>query len=181
MAEFIPGESEKYRGGILRKTTAGTYVAEVNRDGNTGKRQRKTFKTKTAARTWIERHGAMRDKGGQIVYQIRPKQIEDAADALAILKNAGLANVSLRQAAQEYADRHKQDAVAWTVRQVYGAHMKRLENPEEGSPARPRTIRDKESRLRSFLELHGDTPITWISRQDVEAWLDSTGATARNL
>jgi hypothetical protein len=181
MADFIPGKKEQHRGGIIRTTTAGTYVAEVNRDGKTGKRQRKTFKNKTAARTWIESTGAMRDKGGDIVSKITPRRIEDAADALAILRNAGLSKVSLRQSAAEYADRHKKDATAWTVRQVYDAHMKLLKTPIEGDPARPRTIRDKVSRLRSFLELHGDTPVTWISKQDVEAWLDSTGAKPRNL
>ena len=54
--------SVKHGGGLIRRTSGGSYVAEVNRDG---RRQRKTFTGITGARGWIDALVTNRDKLGR--------------------------------------------------------------------------------------------------------------------
>lgn len=66
--------------------------------------------------------------------------------------------------------------VSWTVSELYTAHFGDL----EAKGRRKFTIRDKETRLGSFLKLHGDSKISELGPADILAWLEATGSTGRN-
>lgn len=174
---------KKYHGcGVVRRTVAGGYVAEFNRDC---RRRRKAFDTVDQATTWLDGMGVAREKKGDVVTQLSAAQLQDALYAFDHLERAGYREVSLFAVAEAYtkqaAASTKQSEVgtvaAWNER-----YMKHLAAPlDGGDPARPRTIKGKQRRLRQFIETHGTTEAGAVTAQDVVDWLTWTGATGRNL
>lgn len=173
--------SVKHGSGIIRRTSGGSYVAEVNRDA---RRQRKTFPGITGARGWIDSLLATRDRLGRKATALTDRQLTDAQDALHRLHVGGL-NVSLRAAADFYLKHHQAEAESWTVKECFDRQLADMRDPASGaSPARPRSILSKSSRLSSFVEMYGAVKIVQITRADVEAWLRETkakGTTLRNF
>ena len=170
--------SKKHGGGLIRRTAGGSYVAEVNRDG---RRQRKTFPGITGAREWIDALVTNRDKLGRKATALTDRQLTDAQDALRRLHAGGQA-VSLRAAADFYLKHHQAEAESWTVKECFDRQIEEMRDPPDGaSPARPRSILSKSSRLSSFVEMYGAAKVVQITRADVEAWLESTGAKGTTL
>ena len=62
--------------------------------------------------------------------------------------------------------RHKAAGTSWTVEECAQKQLDDLEDPEEGSPARPRTISSKRSRIRTFREKYGAKKIVEITAAD---------------
>lgn len=174
---------KKYHGcGVIRRTIGGTYVAEFNRDR---KRRRKAFDSFDDAKTWLDDFGVARDKKGEAVTKLSAAQLQDALYAFDYLERAGRKDVSLFAIAEAYtlqAKATEAQAEVGTVQSWYDKYMAHLQQPiDGGDKARPRTIKGKRLRLRSFLETHGETDAASITEQDVTDWLLWTGATDRNL
>ena len=172
MPAFVTGWKREHRGHPIRRTTAGTYVPEVNRDG---KRKRSTFATLGEAQAWIEAQERNRDEHGRISSIITAKQTRDALDALALLKAEGL-NASLHESAEFFALHHKRSADAWTVAECLANYLRRMEEEK----ARRRSIGNKRVRLASFADKHGKQKVTQITATDVLTWLDETRAQGRH-
>lgn len=166
-----------YSGGNIRETEWGTYQADV-RIG--GKRKRKQFDELDGAKAFIDKQIADRDQFGELANAMTSKQIQNAADALHMIQDAGF-DIDLIQVARFYLDHHNPKSGGWTVDQAFDAYMDEIENPVEGSPARPRTIADKRNRLKSFVDIYGEADLMRITEADVMDWLETTGAEGRNL
>ena len=174
---------KKYHGcGVIRKTIGGSFVGEFNRDD---RRRRQTFDTLKEAEDWLNDFGAARDNSGKVVTLLSSPQLQDAFNAFDFLTRNGHPDVSLFAIAEAYtlqARATETQAEVGTVQSWYEKYMAHLEQPiDGGDKARPRTIKGKRLRLRSFLETHGETDAASITGQDVTDWLLWTGATDRNL
>lgn len=165
----------------IRETKYGTFQADViTGEGATRKRNRKQFDTVEEARNFIDNELKEREKLGRLYDANSNERLVDAERAWKHIAGAGL-DVSLLEAATFYAKHHAPEAGGWTVDNCFDHYMKELENPVEGSPARPRTIADKRDRLATFIDLYGESPIERITETDVMDWLEGTGADGRHL
>lgn len=79
-------ETKPYSGGNIRLTEWGTYQADV-RIG--GKRKRKQFDELDGAKAFIDKQIAERDQFGELANAMTSKQIQNAADALHMIQDAG--------------------------------------------------------------------------------------------
>ena len=63
--EYLRGYSHKHNDGLIRKTTSGKWVAEINRDG---RRNRKVLDAFQSAIKWIDEQSLMTfpQKTGQV-------------------------------------------------------------------------------------------------------------------
>lgn len=179
MATFEKGYRKKHGCGLIRRTTAGRYTAELNLDG---KRRRETFADEAAAREWISKKTASRMDNGKIAMELTGRETHDATSALLLLKENDLSSTTLLDCARVYVEQHRPTGISDTVREVYERQIDHLEHPQDdGSPARPRTIASKRARLSGFIEAHGDIPIRQVSSGDVDRWIAGIGASGRNL
>ena len=166
----------KHCGMVIRLTPSNAYQVDAMRNGT---RTRKNFETLEAAQFYIETNHAERDRLGVLAVRLTPRQIEDAADALHVLSEAGL-SVSLLELARAHVAGMRNDTLP-TVAEVYAACIRDLTHPKGGgAAARPATIGDKAKRLRTFLEAYGDCSLNQITAETVAVWLDGLGVQGRN-
>ncbi len=182
MPTFDKRFKKYHANGVIRRTTSGKYVGEFNRDQ---RRRRQTFETQDQAREWLDSFGEARDKGGEIVTRLTAAQLQDAVQAIDHLHRSGHKNVSLFAVAEHYttgAAIRDQQAQVGNVGEWFSRYLDHLQNPQDGGdPARPRTIENKRTRLKSFLDSYSDMDVAEITSGDVDEWLTWTGATARHL
>ncbi len=175
MATFI--ESKRFKDGIIRQTSRGGFVGEIHQGG--ARRRSKTFSERAAAEKWINNCIKAREEHGRNV--IAGREADDARSAQEVLKKAHL-QVTLTAAAEFYAKHHRQTEEAWTVSETLARYLNDMKHPQDGSsPARERSVINKQRRLRTFVEAYGDRKVPEITVGDVTAWLKSTGAEGRNL
>jgi integrase len=175
---FIKEFSKKVPGGRIRKSTAGKYYAEFNRDGRT---RRQSFDTVNEAKKFLSDLSETRDKGGSVMTKLTANQVRDAVSALELIKNADL-KISLSKAVKGYIDRQNLSQDSWTVKQCYDHKLAEMEGKNKGiQNARPRSITDMKQRLKSFLEAYGKAPIVDVSRGQIEQWLKEINGSGRNL
>jgi integrase len=167
-----------YGAGKIRITEWGSYQADVSIEG---KRSRKQFETRDEAEEFIDQQVGERDRLGESYKKLKAAQVDDASAAYVRLAENGLEGVKLSETANFYIKHHSTQHDGWTVNKVFDEYIDALEHPEEGTPARPRTIYDKRNRLSSFLEIFGEQPVERITETDVDDWLESTEADGRNL
>ena len=173
MAKYITGFSEAHHGGRVRKTTSGRFTAERATDG---KIRRATFDLKSEAIGWLKDLGVRRDRQGHVAMALTARQSADALDAYQRLEAAGL-DISLAGLVQLHVDGEMKKAVGENIAVMIDKFL--ADGERKGQ--RERTMRDKRSRLSSFVNLFGERNLGEITKDDVEGWLYSTGAHGRNL
>ena len=180
MATFDKSKRPKrYNGGNIRRTNSGGYVAEIYQDRQLHRSP--TCAEEQAAKDWIDGRVADRDEHGAVVSKLKGKQIADAVEALALLQKEQYSD-SLTDAVKFFIRHNHRTSSSWTVSECLDHFLKHMEHPQDGSsPHRPRSVKTKKSRLKTFVEQHGSQKITDIAKVDVDHWLTGTGATGRNL
>ena len=169
----------RHKGGNIRRTVGGGYVGEIYQDRRIHRSP--TFSEDGPAKAWIETRVKARNELGAVASKMTGRQIADALDALNILSRSHQ-GVSLSEAATFYTHHHKQTAEAWTVADTLSRYLAAMEHPQDGSsPARPRSVKNKRTRLLSFVQAYGGRRVPEVTESDVEAWLAATGAQGRNL
>ena len=166
-------KSIPHAGGRVRKTASGKFAAERS-DG--GRIRRQTFGTIKEAKEWLSELGARRNVQGRIATALTADQARDAIDAFHRLETVGQ-RITLCEVVNQWLLDEKQKATGEPV----GTMVHKYIEDGKRRGLRERTIYDKENRLKSFTDAHGEKNIGAITKKDVEAWLDSTEATARNL
>jgi integrase len=168
--QYEKGSQERYNGGIIRRTTSGGWVAEINRDG---KRRRASFDKKSKCKSWIDAETTRRDGQGKDAFKLNRLQIIDAADAIHKLKKAGHSK-SLCYAVDFFLKHNPKSDVQLTLEEVVQAYESELKNPTDGGDAaRESSIRNKRRRLGAFLEVHGAKDVRAITEADVKAWAET--------
>ncbi len=172
-----------HHGQRVRETQYGTWQADVvAQSGGRTKRTRRQFPTMSEAMAFVEEQLADAERLGRLYHEHEHERLVDARRAWEHLALHGLGDVTLAEAAAFYAQHNSLKNGAWTVGEAIDKYLGELASPNDGGKAaRPRSIRDKCSRLAAFVEMHGDKPIHSVTTRDVEAWLSSTGAEGRNL
>lgn len=144
-----------YNGGIIRPTDAGTFRAEVNHDY---KQIKKTLPTILLAKEWIdETRNLILNK----VDTLGALDQRDALEAMRILPDG----VSLRDAAQFYADNHV-DATLTVLEAIEG-----FLSDKAAAGLRPRSISTLRFRMHAIAEGLGDRPLIEVSTEHLEEWL----------
>jgi integrase len=170
---------KRHKGGNIRRTTGGGYVAEIYQDRRLHRSP--SFTDEQPAKAWIEARVQARNDLGAVVSKLTGTQVADALAALALLDGENM-TTRLSDAVAFYISHNRRAATAWTVGDCLRNYLAEMEHPEDGSsPARPSSIKGKQNRLRSFVELHGGRKIPEVTKEDVDSWLLSTGAKGRNL
>ncbi len=166
-------ESVPHAGGRIRRMVNGKYTGERS-DG--GRIRRQSFGTLTEAKKWLSDLGARRKVQGTIATTLTASQVRDAIDAFHQLQ-AAQKTVTLSELVRVHIEGEKRKAIGETIAILIDKHLK--EGERKGQ--RPRTVGDKKNRLSTFSTTCGNRNLGEISKADVEAWLESTGATGRNL
>jgi integrase len=166
-------KSIPHAGGRIRKTTSGKYAAERS-DG--GRIRRSTCETVKEAKEWLSGMGARRNLQGRIATALTANQTRDAIDAFHRMAENRI-EYTLCEILDQWMQGEKQKAIGEPVDTLVQRYI------EDGKRRglRERTLYDKENRLKSFAESHGAKNIGAVTKADVEAWLDATGAAGRNL
>jgi integrase len=151
----------------------GRYTGERS-DG--GRIRRESFDTLAEVKKWLSDLGARRNAQGTIATALTAPQVRDAIDAYHALKSGGY-EITLCELVQLHIAGVKRKAIGETVAILIDKHLK--DGIRRG--LRERTLYDKQNRLKSFATLHGERNLGEITKEDVSAWLDGTGATGRNL
>lgn len=170
---------KRYNGGTIRRTTSGGHVGEIYQDRRLHRSP--TCESEQGARAWIDARVKARDLHGALVSKLTGKQVADAVEAIGLLQTQHR-DETLTEAVQFFLRYNQRTSGAWTVSECLTHFLNHMEHPQDGSsPHRPRSVKTKKSRLKTFVELHGPNKITEISKEDVDKWLAATGATGRNL
>ncbi|MDF3128724.1 tyrosine-type recombinase/integrase [Kiritimatiellaeota bacterium B1221] len=168
--EYIANAHKRHNGGIIRKTTAGRWVAEINRDN---KRRRASFDKISKAKSWIDKETSRRGDQGKDAFTLNRPQLMDAADAIHKLRTGGRKE-SLCNAVDFFLKHHPATDDRLTVEECLTRYETEMKTPSDGgTPARPESIRNKRKRLTAFLTLHGERDVREITQADIDTWAKS--------
>lgn len=117
--QYEKGSQKRHNGGIIRKTTSGKWVAEVNRDS---KRRRASFDTVTEGRKWIDDETARRGIHGKDTFDLNRLQLRDSKDAIHKLNVNGY-DLSLCAVVDDYMTRHPITEKVYTLQGVIDLHL----------------------------------------------------------
>lgn len=120
-----------------------------------------SFQQTPRTKSWVEGRRSLRLKEAAA---LTDRQILDACDALTILKAYDDKSATLTEAADLFVAQKSANDVAWTVQELFDAHVEALEAGER----RTTSIAGKRTRLNLFCQLFGETPITEISTKTIE-------------
>lgn len=167
--QFTKG-SKPYAGGRIRKTTAGKWCAQVIDDGKT---RRWFFDSEKEAKEQLATHKAKAKKQGSLAVALTRRETQDAVDALALVRDAG-EKATFRDMAAFWLKHNARTDGDAPLSELFTRYMQELETPlDGGDPARPATLATKRKRLKSFIDLYGESPVRSITEKDVKAWTET--------
>jgi integrase len=150
---------------ILRRVAWGSYADKPGwmvtgiRDAS-GKILRKFYANETDARRELARQRRL----GESANKLRTGQIEDAAEALEMLKPY---DKSLRDAARFYADHLKAMESTVPIKDMISSYIKRKRDGNRS----PEHLRDITYRLNAFGAVFGDRPTASLTKTELTDWL----------
>jgi integrase len=147
----------------IQRSGQASYIVDLGL--NSGKRERRSFKTKGEADSYAELKRTERKNQGATAVMLPNETRLDAIKAERILKSHG---VSLATAAQYYFDH----VIAYKNAPVVSEIVEKMVADAENNKRRDRTVTDLKNRLTKFADDFPNARLSEITLEEIKDWLD---------